>query len=162
MLHASEEVVFREKCVFWYSREYVTFLFFFSKNLVKKQAKIVAKIFTQGRRILLIFSIQTNVKNLWALNSFHVSNLNFYKNNDNPNRIYQWNECTNFGQNVSSCAQISKSLFFSHWKHDWMFENLFKPLISNIDMNVPIFAKIANSLAQFWKSMIFITQKTRL
>ena len=76
--------------------------------------KIVAKIFTHGRRILLIFSIQTYVKNLWALNWFHVANLQCYKNNENQNRIHQWNERSNFGQNISSMAQLWQSLFFYH------------------------------------------------
>ena len=77
--------------------------------------KIVAKIFTHGRRILLIFSIQTYVKNLWALNWFHVANLQCYKNNENQNRIHQWNERSNFGQNINSIHGELAPKFNSFW-----------------------------------------------
>ena len=45
--------------------------------------KIVAKIFTHGRRIFHIFSSQTYVKNVWALKFFYAGNVKFYKSNDN-------------------------------------------------------------------------------
>ena len=64
-----------------------------------------------------------------------------------------------FGQNVGSWAQLWKFPFLSHWKDDFSFENLFKILVFNFEMNVPILAKMLAHGRIFEKSCFLLHSK---